>query len=167
MTGTQTKTWTITNARYVTSKIAADLDLMRAHYGWPSPQAITDFAEEAAILLARRYLGVVEYGAKINGVVVFALRYEARSDGTLQIDDRPGRVPADLNLAGASFYSWLTYTSEWAKIGSAEQAIIESTLPVQRSSGTTPVRAATGSWSNQRNYASNGEGVSRQTFRAS
>lgn len=166
MTGTQTQSWTITNARYVTSKIAADLDLMRAHYGWPTAQAAADFAEEAAMLLAKRYLGHVEYGAKINGVVVFALRYEARSDGTLAIDDRPGRVPADLNLSGASFYSWLVYSGEWHKMGATEQALFESGLPVQRTAGTEPV-ATFGSWSGQRSYASNGEGVTRQTFRAS
>lgn len=165
MTGTRTQTWTITNARYVTSKIAADLDLMRTHYGFPSAKSATDFAEEAAILLAKRCLGSVEYGAKINGVVVFALRYSARSDGTLNIDDRPGRVPADMNLAGATFYSWLTYSPEWTTLGAAEQAIIESSLPVQRTAGFEPVQAA-GQWSGQRSYSSNGEGVERQTFRA-
>lgn len=166
MTGTRTQTWTITNARYVTSKIAADLDLMRAHYGFPSQQAVTNFAEEAAILLAKRYLGSVEYGAKINDKVVFALRYTARSDGTLAIDDRPGRVPADLNLRGASFYSWLTYNDEWAKLGATEKALIEGSLPIQRTTGSQPVPAY-GSWSGQRTYASSGEGVERQTFRAS
>lgn len=166
MTGTYTQTWTITNARHVTAKIAADLDLMRSHYGWPTAQAATDFAEEAALLLAKRYLGTVEYGAKINGVVVFALRYTARSDGTLSIDDRPGRVPSDLNLAGASFYSWLTYSDEWWKLGSTEKALIESGLPVQRSTGSEPV-VGYGTWSGQRSYSSNGEGVERQTFRAS
>ncbi len=165
MTGTQTQTWTITNARYVTSKIAADLDLMRTHYGWPSAKAATDFAEEAAMLLAKRYLGSVEYGAKVNGVVVFALKYTARSDGTLAVDDRPGRVPSDLDLKGAQFYSWLTYSDEWGRLGSTEKALVESALPIQRTTGSEPVTGY-GSWSGQRSYASNGEGVSRQTFRA-
>lgn len=166
MSGTSTRTWTITNARHVTAKVAADLDLMRSHYGWPSSQAVTDFAEEAALLLAKRYLGTVEYGAKISGVVVFALRYTARSDGTLSIDDRPGRVPSDLDLTGASFYSWLTYSDEWQKLGTTEKALIVSGLPVQRSTGLEPV-IGYGSWSGQRSYSSNGEGVDRQTFRAS
>jgi hypothetical protein len=165
MTGTFTQTFTITNARHVTAKIAADLDLMRVHYGWPTEQAVTDFAEEAAMLLAKRYLGSVEYGAKIDGVVVFALRYTARSDGTLVMDDRPGRVPADLDLAGARFYSWLTYSAEWDRLGSTEKALFESGLPVKRTSGTEPITGF-GSWSGQRSYSSNGEGVSRQTFRA-
>ncbi len=164
MSGTRTQSWTVTNARYVTSKIAADLDLVRAHYGWPSAELVTSFAEEAAQLLARRYLGSVEYGAKVDGVVVFALRYEARSDGSLSVDDRPGRIPIGLDLAGATFYSWLMHSLEWAKLGPAEQAVFESGLPIQRSTGSEPNHGY-GTWDNQRTYSSNGEGVARSTFR--
>jgi len=64
LTLTQTRTWTITQARHVTSKIATDLDLLRTHYGKPSADKVSDFAEEAALLLAARYLGWVEYGFK-------------------------------------------------------------------------------------------------------
>jgi hypothetical protein len=163
MSGTQTRTWTVTNARYVTSKIAADLDLMRTHYGWPTPASATKYAEEAALLLAKRYLGSVEYGAKVNGAVVFALKYTARSDGTLAIDDRPGKVPANLDLRGAEFYSWLTFSDEWLSLGAIEKALFESGLPFQRSTGMEPAKVY-GSWSGQRNYSSNGEGVERQTF---
>ncbi len=163
MAGTQTRTWTVTNARYVTSKIAADLDLMRTHYGWPTRDAATKYAEEAALLLAKRYLGSVEYGAKVNGAVVFALKYTARSDGTLSIDDRPGKVPANLDLRGAEFYSWLTFSDEWKSLSAIEKALFESGLPFQRSTGTEPAKIY-GSWSGQRNYSSNGEGVERQTF---
>lgn len=166
MSGTQTRSWTITQARYVTSKIAADLDLMRAHYGFPPSAAVTAFAEEAAMLLARRYLNTVEYGAKVNGIVVFALRYQARTDGTLSTDDRPGRVPAGLNLSEASFYSWLTFSNVWANLGDAEKAIFESELPLQRAAGAEPAKGY-GYWDNQRSYSSNGEGVTRSTFRSS
>src|SRR5690348_9176970 len=133
MYGTQTQSWTITNARYVTSKIAADLDLVRAHYGTPSAASVANFAEEAAMLLARRYLGTVEYGFKREGLVIFSLRYEARSDGSLSVDDRPGRVPPDLNLAGAEWYSWLTYSDVWWTVDPNERANFEATLPISRS----------------------------------
>ncbi len=75
---------------------------MRAYYGWPSADDITQYAEEAAILLNGRYLQSVEYGFKRNGKVILALKYTARSDGTLQSDDRPGRVPVGLDVSGAS-----------------------------------------------------------------
>lgn len=164
MSGTQTQSWTITNARYVTSKIAADLDLMRSHYGRPTEVDVTAYAEEAAMLLAKRYLGTVEYGFKRDGKVIFSLKFEARSDGTLGGDDRPGRVPATIDVSGASFYSWLTYSAAWSQLGAIERATFEATLPIQRVGGDTPVTAF-GSWSSDRSYSSNGEGVSRQTFR--
>jgi len=165
MSGTQTQSWTITNARYVTSKIAADLDLMRSHYGRPSDAHVTAYAEEAAMLLAQRYLGTVEYGFKRDGKVIFSLKFEARSDGTLSGDDRPGRVPATVDVSGASFYSWMTYSASWYQLEAAERATFKATLPVDRTDGDTPVTAV-GSWSSDRSYSSNGEGVSRQTFRA-
>ena len=165
MYGTQTQSWTITNARRVTSKIAADLDLMRPHYGRPLEADVTAYAEEAAMLLAKRYLGAVEFGFKKNGNVVLSLKYEARSDGTLVTDDRPGRVPANVDVSNASFYSWLTYSAAWDQLDAAERSAFEGTLPVQRTSGTAPTTAF-GTWSSDRSYSSNGEGVTRRTFQA-
>ena len=166
MYGTQTQSWTITHARRVTAKLAADLDLMHSFYGYPPADDVTAYAEEAAMLLAKRYLGTVEYGFKRNGAVVFALKYTAKSDGTLSGDDRAGRVPADLDLNNASFYSWLTYSAAWtSNLDAAGRASFEKTLPVQRTSGSIPSMAI-GTWSGDRSYSTNGEGVTRSTFRA-
>jgi hypothetical protein len=161
---TQTRTGTITHARYITSKIATDLDLLRTHYGSPSSAKVTDFAEEAALLLAARYLGWVEYGFKHNGQRVLALKYEARSDGTLSVDDRPGRVPAGLNLTDASWYSYLDYSSSFFALSDEERQRFKRTLPVQRGYADAP-GIGSGYWEYNRTYSSNGEGVLRQVFR--
>lgn len=160
----QTANWTITHARRVTSKIAADLDLLRAYYGQPSEAVVTNFAEEAALLLASRYLGWVEYGFKRDGVRVIALRYEARSDGTLVDDDRPGRVPAGVNLARAIWYSHLGYSASFYALPPIEQQRFEAGLPVQRTAGTEP-GTGSGYWEFNRTYSTNGEGVLRKVFR--
>ena len=47
-TFTESRTFTITHARYVASKIAADLDLLRVYHGRPSEQHATDLAEEVS-----------------------------------------------------------------------------------------------------------------------
>jgi hypothetical protein len=159
-----TRSFTITNARHVTSKIAADLGLMRAYYGWPSENEITQYAEEAAILLNERYLGTVEYGFKRNGKVVFGLKYVACSDGTLQADDRPGRVPSNLNLSETERYSYLTYTSVFQNLSPQQQAEIKDRLPVTRSPQPAPATGS-GYWEQSRSYSSNGEGVVRSVFR--
>jgi len=161
---TETRTFTISHARYVTSKIAADLDLIRACYDWPSTADITAYAEEAAILLNGRYLRSVEYGFKLNSKVIFALKYVARSDGTLQSDDRPGRVPFGLDLSGATRYSYLYHSDSFSRLNSEQQAEIEASLPVRRSGGPSP-ETGNGYWEQSRSYSSNGEGVVRSIFR--
>jgi len=161
---TLARTFTISHARHVTSKIAADLDLMRAYYGWPSAEDITGYAEEAAILLSGRYLYSVEYGFKRADRIIFALKYMARSDGSLQSDDRPGRVPSGLNVSGASRYSYLFYSDSFSQLHSDQRASIKASLPVSRSDGPTP-ETGDGYWEQSRSYSSNGEGVVRNIFR--
>lgn len=161
---TETRTFTISHARYVTSKIAADLDLMRAYYGWPSADDITQYAEEAAILLNGRYLQSVEYGFKRNGKVILALKYIARSDGTLQGDDRPGRVPFGLDVSGASRYSYLCHSDSFSRLDSGQKADIEASLPISRTGSPAP-ETGNGYWDQSRSYSSNGEGVVRNIFR--
>lgn len=161
---TLARTFTISHARYVTSKIAADLDLMRAYYGWPTVEDITGYAEEAAILLSERHLHSVEYGFKRQGKIMFTLKYIAKPDGTLQADDRPGRVPRGLDVSGASRYSYLCYSDSFSKLSFDVRAKIKASLPVSRSDGPTP-ETGNGYWEQSRTYSSNGEGVVRNIFR--
>ena len=67
MTSTRTSTFTIANARYVTSKIKADLKLLQRAYGSPTDADIEAYGEEAAQLLNGGYLGTVTYGFRRNG----------------------------------------------------------------------------------------------------
>lgn len=164
-TRVETKTFTLTEARYVTSKVAADLQSLRSYYQNPSNEDITNYAEEAAVLLALRYLDEVEYGFKKNGEVIFALKYKAKSNGTLEIDDRPGKVPAVLNLSGAVFYTYLRYNNAWYNLSAEEKAAVKKVLPVQRTTGGDPLLSGNGYWETSRSYSRNGEGVERQIFK--
>ena len=164
-TFTESRTFTITHARYVASKIAADLDLLRVYHGRPSEQHATDLAEEAALLLAARCLKSVEYGFRRNGVTVLALKYVARSDGTLTSDDRPGRVFAETNVSDAVWYSFLDYNDAFWQLPQVERERFEATLPVQRANGPAPQGGSNGYWEQTRTYSSNGEGVLRHMFR--
>ena len=140
--GTQTQAFTITTARYVTSKIAADLDVLRSHYQLPSQADVTAYAEEAAQLLAKRYLGTVEFGFKRNGTVVFALKYETRADGSLA-DDRPGKVTANLDLSGTTFVLVAHLFRQVGRIGCGKTSGVQ-----ERSAGATHGRpvADDGEW---------------------
>jgi len=154
----------MSNARYVTSKIASDLDLMRLYYGWPPEEEISKYAEEAAILIAGRYLKSVEYGFRRDGNWIFVLKYESKSDGTLQTDDRPGRVPYGVDISGATGYSYLIYSTSYHALPESERKKIEATLPFSRTSAPNPT-TSNGYWEQSRSYSSNGEGVIRNIFR--
>ncbi|WP_419855844.1 hypothetical protein [Candidatus Poriferisodalis sp.] len=164
MTTTHTNTFTIANARYVTSKIKTDLKLLQKTYGSPTDAGIEAFGEEAAQLLNRGYLGTVTYGYRRNGCWVLALEYTARNDGTLAADDRAGGIPRGVDIAGAQFYSYLTYSPKWKSLPASERSRIKDSLPTSRTGAPQPGTSG-GYWSSDRNYSSNGTGVARGAFR--
>src|SRR5260221_13244773 len=110
MTSTYTisTTFTITHARYVTSKVAADLRQFQLFYGAPSDNQIEAYAEEAALLLRDGYLERVDYGFRRQNSTtgsqwVLVLRYVARN-GALA-NDHSGRVPPGVDISGTTFWS--------------------------------------------------------------
>lgn len=164
-TGTRTSTFNITRARYVTSKLMADLKLVQRAYGKPSDVDIEDYGEEAALLLRDGLLGDVTYGFRRDGNWILALRYVARTDGTLQADDRAGRVPRGVDITGAPFHSFLTYSPVWDRLDRQRRQAVKKSLPIQRTAGSAP-GTANGYWTSDRVYSSSGSGLGRLSFRA-
>ena len=164
MTSTRTSTFTIANARYVTSKIKADLKLLQRAYGSPTDADIEAYGEEAAQLLNRGYLGAVTYGYGRNGSWVAALRYTAEPNGTLAADDRAGGIPRGVDISGAHFQSSLTYNWKWDLLPDSDRRKIEDSLPVSRTWGLEPSSSG-GYWNSDRDYSYNGTGVARGAFR--
>lgn len=164
-TQTETRSFTITEARHVAAKIASDLNLMNAYYSNPSIEDIEKYKDEAAQYIAKRYLRSVEYGYKKDGAVIFSLKYTAKSDGTLSTDDRPGKIPSNLNMNGASFYSYLRHSFAFDNLSDAERAAFKSGLPIQRVSASEPALTNNGYWEKTHTYSKNGEGVEREVFR--
>lgn len=167
-TFTTSKTFTITHARYITSKVAADLRQLQLFYGSPSDERIVAFAEEAAILLRDGYLDRVDYGFKRtdtygNDCWVVLLRYTARN-GTLA-DDHAGRVPAGVDIAGTRFSSFLAHSRKFMDLPPAEQARIEADLPISRTAANEAGFVA-GTWGGQRTYSSSDQGLGRTVFRS-
>ena len=167
-TYTTTSSFTITHARYVTAKVAADLRQLRGLYGHgPTEEMIAHYAEEAALLLRDGYLERVDYGFKRDTVSgaewVLLLRYVARA-GQLA-DDHSGRVPAGVSLGNAYFHSYLTYTGKYLNLSASEKERLKESLPIKRTSGDEAGFAA-GTWSGDRGYSSNSQGVARSVFRA-
>jgi hypothetical protein len=162
-TYTYSETFTRSNARYVASKVAADMRLLQRFYGRPTDAEIDAYTVELVELLLGGYVQRVTYGFKRNDAWVVALRYEARLDGTIDVDDRAGRVTPGLDITGADWYSYLVHSYAWARLSAAEQARIEAGLPVRRTGADEP--SSNGSWIQDRSYSASGSGVRRASLR--
>src|SRR6266540_2274825 len=163
-TYTISETFTRSNARYVASKVAADLRLLQRFYGRPTDAEIDAYTGELVELLVGGYVQRVTYGFKRGSTWVVALRYEARLDGTLDADDRAGRITPGINITGASWSSYLVYSYTWGLLDAAERARIKARLPVQRTGADEP-SSSNGSWVQDRSYSAGGSGVRRASFR--
>lgn len=140
-TRSATSTFTLTDAVYLASKVAADLRQLQAIHGEPSIGDIEKYVLELAMLLADGYVESVSYGFEKDGRWIAALDYPVRFGGG-RSDERPGRVPLS-DTSGAVFTSFLAYSQRWWDLPHAERQRIESDLPIKRVSGMEPG----GSWS--------------------
>jgi hypothetical protein len=160
---TRTATFTIVHARYLASKVAADMHLCAQYYGKPSEGRIREYAEELAQYLNAGYLKEYEFGFKKNGERIVCWRYRVDSNGRLTTDDRPGKVVPYFDIKSAVFFNILTQNSRFFRRSADEQASFEAGLPLQRTFGEPPSDGS-GYWTSDRNYFSGGCGLNRQTF---
>ena len=130
-TVSDTITFTLTHARHIAAKIATDLKRIQRFYGYPSDASIADYETEAIELMKAGYLGTVTYGFRRNGSWIEpTLRYTSRDlYGASANDNDPGRVRPGVNITGATFYSYLTYSIAWERISEAEQETFKRQLP--------------------------------------
>lgn len=163
MSTTTTSTFTRTNARYLASKIAADLRQLRSFYGRPTEQQIDDLSDELVEMLAGGYVATYEAGFRKDGKRVVSERYAVSSSG-LETDERAGGIYARADVTGASWFTFLTPSKAWFELSDASRRAIEDSLPVDRTEGPEPTDG-NGYWENGRNYASGGTSTSRSGFR--
>ena len=160
---TKISTFTRTNAKYIASKIAADLQGMKDYYGKPNESWISDYDEELTELLVGGYLESVEYGFMQNGQRVVTLYYEVQSDGSLS-DEKSGGVYARTNISGAKWFSFLIYNLNWTSLSDTDRQKIKARIPIKRTTGQEP-QDGNGHWVTDREYSSQGVGTQRRTFR--
>lgn len=166
MTGSASRTaaFTLTDARYVGAKVAADLRLLNNLYGKPSPADLDDYAEEVALLLNDGYLDTVDYGFRDTADYTWRLRlrYRATVGGHLA-DSRPGNLPRSLDLGRYRFHSYLTYSAAFNALDPAERQRVKAALPVRRTGGEEP-GGLFGTTTGGHSYARHGTGMTRDVF---
>src|ERR1017187_4483961 len=132
-----TETFSISHARHIASRVAADMRQMSRYYGYPDESKIDDFQEEIAQYLVNGYLATFEIGFKRDGYRIFTLYYEVLADGSLS-DTRGGGVPANLNVAGATPFNFLTQSGAFYGLAQAEREAFKAKLPIKRVFGYAP-----------------------------
>jgi hypothetical protein len=160
-TNTNTNTFTITNAKYLGSKIAADLYQMQQFYGKPSIVDINNYVDEAVTLMKDGYLQSVDYGFKKNGIWIFALSYEISSSGS--VDNNPGRVSLGANITGATWGSYLRTSTKFNNLSASEQQKIKDSITVKRSGAADPQSGTSSSF--DRSYSSGNVDLNRKTIK--
>lgn len=170
-TVTESATFTLTHAKYISSKVAADLKrLQRLYPGSLTDSEIASYETEITELLKNGYLQEVTYGyqRKIGDNKVWiqpTLIYAAQDlAGSYWDDDDPGRIEAGADVSGAYFTSYLTYTSAWSRLTDAQQSTFKAALPFQRTGMPQPT--INGYLTTDRSYSAGGRALNRSSVRS-
>jgi hypothetical protein len=165
-TVSETESFTVTHARHMAAKVATDLKRMQRLYGSPSDADIASYEAEIIEFLKLAYLGTVTYGFRRDGNWIEpTLRYTARDlAGSAANDDDPGRVRPGASIAGATFYSYLTYGGGWSNTAAPEREAFKKRLPFQR--GGAPEPGVSGYLSEDRTYSAGGRALNRASVRS-
>src|ERR1700753_1278187 len=133
------ETFTLLHARQLASKVATDLRRFQRFYYSPTDEWIAKYELEITHLLKHDVVNQVVYGFQRYGKwTEAAVRYTALAGGTLLADDDPGRIRPGIDIAGASFTSFLSHNTNWFTKTSRDQQAIEAELPFRRGTGNTP-----------------------------
>jgi hypothetical protein len=160
---TQSQTFTITNARYLASKVRTDLKRIQQFYGQPSDRWIDDYEAELTAFLAKGFLGKVTYGFKRDGTFIPpTLEYTAEELAASLTNDRPGNIATGKDVSGATFTSFLTYSDKWYTMSDADKEAFKTDLPFQRTTQDTP--PVSGYYTDDKNYHSGGTALSRKSL---
>lgn len=162
-TYTRSETFTVVHARYLASKVAADLLQMQSFYGRPTDLEIDKYIEELVILVLGGYLNSVDYGFRKDGKWVVVLSYSVTSSSSTSVDDRSGGVYSGANITGADWGSYLRKNSRYDNLIQSEKDKIEQSLPIKRVGCGEPGYQP-GRFISDKNYSNGGVGLERKTF---
>jgi hypothetical protein len=165
-TNSETQTFTLTHAKYLASKVAADLKRIQRFYNLPSDGDISAYETEITEYLKKGYLKEVTYGFKLNGNWIEpTLKYTAKDlAGAAGTDDDPGKVRPGANIAGATFGSYLVQSDAYERLTTSEQQAFSGPLPVSRSGAATP--GISGYMTSDRSYSSGGRSLDRLSLKS-
>lgn len=161
---TTSETFTLTDARRLAAKVAADMHQCQRLYGRLTDTAIENYQEELTVLLHGEYVKSYEFGFKTKDERrVVSWFYTVGPSGDLE-GGRSGGLFPSADISSAVLFNFLSYSSKWFDLSSTERAKIKASYSVQRTDGSPP-QDGDGYWDSSRHYASGGVAVTRKEFR--
>lgn len=165
MTITASESFTLTHAKYLASKVTADMRRCQQLYGKPSDADRNDYGTELALMLRDNYVSSYEFGFKLDEQRVVSWHYAVTVNGLSGgADDRPGKIWPGVDVSKAYFFNFMSYSSSWWALSTEERQRIKDTMPVQRQSGNPPSDSL-GYWESDLGYSANGTAMARRTFK--
>jgi len=157
-------TFTLTNAKYLASKIATDLKRIQRFYGYPTDKQISDYEAEITELLKEGYLDSITYGFRRNGIWIKpSIKYDSIELSNGNTDDDPGKIVVGADISNAAFGSFLSYNRKFDNLSQTERDNFLKKLPIQRTDGSTP--QSEGYFSNDLTYGSGGKSINRSSLK--
>lgn len=158
------ETFTRVHAKRLAGRVTTDLRQSHLLYGSPSESMLEEYRTELEELLVGGYVDRYLFGFKRDGQAVWSLRYAVGPDGSLTGAGTGGGVPAGVDIAGATFFNFLTPSDNWYQLSASARATVELRLPFIRVDGTLPSESG-GYWTGDRTYAAGGVAIERSVFR--
>jgi Bacterial HORMA domain family 1 len=99
MTRAVVDSFTLTQAKYLASKVTADMRRCQQLYDEPSDAHINNLGTELALLLRDGYVKSYEFGfvRYADDERILTWKYSVDSSGYITSDDRPGRIGNDFS----------------------------------------------------------------------
>ena len=161
---TTTESFTLTHARRLAARVAADMHQCQRFYSKPTDTEIDSYQEELIVLLHGGYIKSYEFGFKTkNERRVVSWYYTVGLSGDLE-GGRSGGLFSSADVSGAVWFNFLSPGSEWYALSTVERDKIKANYSVRRTDGSAP-QDGNGYWDRSRNYVSGGVAITRKEFR--
>src|SRR5260370_37209848 len=142
---TTTESFTLTHARRLAARVAADMHQCQRFYSKPTDTEIESYQEELIVLLHGGYIKSYELGFKTKDERrVVSWHYTVGPSRDLEGGRSGGLFPA-ADVSGALWLKLVTPSSEWYALSTVERDKIKASYSVQRTDGSPP-RDGNGYW---------------------
>jgi hypothetical protein len=159
-----TETYSVADIGKVIDCVAADLDMNSQSTGLLTRDQVKDYAADVKALAQKGYL--VEANIVLHdstGTPIRAAKYEVSTDASTLTAQRPGnnrwpRTPSgELSIV-------VQYSQKWRNLTDAQRAAFKQSLSTGWTTSTTDLSFPTLTRSADRNYVSNGWGVTKSVY---